>query len=448
MWFRGIAAIMLVATTVGCGQFGVAGPDDLGLVQRLSPTLQVTYTPRITSLGDEGERNRELSKWIVVSDDKCNKYLLQLSRGIRDSRLATDAVGTILSGLATILAPVGTKTALSGAATITLGVGGDFQSDLFAQQACEVLISAVQTVRARARKTLQANMQTPYVNYTFEQGLVDVQRYDQETCNLNVGLNELRASLLSGPETGRFSTPILPAPAGPPTSIFTPSPPPVAPPPPTDLGVRGGMSAMAQHPRQSRERVEPRSTSPAPVGQNYSRFIEGPVTFLSEDYLNGVFAALCVSRDDINDLDPAPTTARIRAFQDWSRRAARDPIPSATGRLTPDEIVRLASMPRCNKKRFENIYEANLFTGQDINSSPRLIKAMENVVPLASGEKPPTTVKEVRQRIPAVRDALANKLVLKDPALSNQLTNDLVNVLFGLSTDIPVSGSPVSAPGQ
>ena len=81
--------------------------------------------------------------------------MTQLSRGIRDLRLATDAVGTILSGLATILAPVGTKTALSGAATITLGVGGDFQSDLFAQQAGEVLISAVQTVRTRARKDLQ-----------------------------------------------------------------------------------------------------------------------------------------------------------------------------------------------------------------------------------------------------------------------------------------------------
>ena len=124
--------------------------------------------------------------------------------GFAISRLATDAVGTILSGLATILAPVGTKTALSGAATIALGVGGDFQSDLFAQQAGEVLIAAVQTVRTRARKTLQKNMQVSYVNYTLEQGLVDIQRYDQETCNLNVGLNELRASLIAGPNTERF----------------------------------------------------------------------------------------------------------------------------------------------------------------------------------------------------------------------------------------------------
>ena len=46
-------------------------------------------------------------------------------------------------------------------------------------------------------------MQVSYFNYTLEQGFVDIQRYDQETCNLNVGLNELRASLISGPDVKR-----------------------------------------------------------------------------------------------------------------------------------------------------------------------------------------------------------------------------------------------------
>ena len=80
MLFRGIAAIMLVATTGGCGQFGVAGPDDLGLAQSLSPTLRVSLQP-LTPLDDAGRRSQELSKWIVRSDYQCNKYLLQLSRG-------------------------------------------------------------------------------------------------------------------------------------------------------------------------------------------------------------------------------------------------------------------------------------------------------------------------------------------------------------------------------
>ena len=206
-------------------------------------------------LSVEVRRNQQLSKWLVRSDYLCNKYLTQLSRGIRDSRLSTDVVGTVLSGLATILAPVGTKTALSGAATIVLGVGGDFQSDLFAQQAGEVLISAVQTVRNRARKDLQDKMQAPYETYTLEQGLVDVQRYDQETCNLNVGLNELRASLIVGPDVKRPNNPILPLPPGPPSSllpppppIMPPVPPPPGPPPSAGPGTRKSVARTALDP--------------------------------------------------------------------------------------------------------------------------------------------------------------------------------------------------------
>src|SRR4051812_8912417 len=247
MWFRRIGPIMLAATTIGCGQYGVSGPNDLGLVEQLKPRLNVEFIPSpSTVLTDGVRRNRELSKWIVLSDDKCNKYLLQLSRGIRDSRLATDVVATVLSGLATILAPVGTKTALSGAATITLGVGGDLQSDLFAQQAGEVLISAVQTVRTRARLAMQEKMQARYADYTLEQGFVDVQRYDQETCNLNVGLNELRASLITGPEGRRPNTPILPLPAPPPPP--TPIAPVFFPPPPAPLPHRPAARPPGEQP--------------------------------------------------------------------------------------------------------------------------------------------------------------------------------------------------------
>ena len=70
-------------------------------------------------------------------------------------------------------------------------------------------------------------MQATYETYTLEQGLVDIQRYDQETCNLNVGLNELRASLIVGPDVKRPNNPILPLP---PQSLF-PGVGPMAPPP-------------------------------------------------------------------------------------------------------------------------------------------------------------------------------------------------------------------------
>src|SRR5439155_24941423 len=50
-------------------------------------------------------------------------------------------------------------------------------------------------------------------DYTLAQGLVDVQRYDRETCNLNVGLNEIRASLNTiGPVVPLANDPIIPLP--------------------------------------------------------------------------------------------------------------------------------------------------------------------------------------------------------------------------------------------
>jgi len=100
---------------------------------------------------------------------------------------------------------------------MVLGVGGDIQTDVFSEQASDVVSSAIQTVRARARARLQEKMQASYAAYSLEQGLVDIQRYDQETCTLNVGLNELRASLISGPQGNRSNEPILPLP---PTPLF------------------------------------------------------------------------------------------------------------------------------------------------------------------------------------------------------------------------------------
>jgi hypothetical protein len=102
---------------------------------------------------------------------------------------------------------------LAGSATIALGVGGDIQSDLFLQQAGDVVGTAIQAVRTRARIELQKKFTAKYADYTLEQGLVDVQRYDRETCNLNVGLNEIRASLnIVGPVAPQANDPVVPLP--------------------------------------------------------------------------------------------------------------------------------------------------------------------------------------------------------------------------------------------
>jgi hypothetical protein len=215
--FRGLVIpIMLVTAAAGCTRYGVSGPEDLGLASRFDPqinlaTMTTTLDPKRTDT--KIERNEILNRWLIRSDYLCADYQLQLSRSIRDTRLATDFLATVLAGLATIFAQPAVTRPLAGAATIALGVGGDIQSDLFLQQAGDVVGTAIQAVRTRARTELQKKFTAAYDDYTLEQGLVDVQRYDRETCNLNVGLNEIRASLnIIGPVAPQANNPIVPLP--------------------------------------------------------------------------------------------------------------------------------------------------------------------------------------------------------------------------------------------
>ena len=225
IFFRTLSlSAMLATTAVGCTHYGVSGPEDLGLAARFDPQqLPTTLTP-----GDPNpklSRNEVLSKWLIRSDYLCADYQLQLSRSIRDTRLATDFLATVLAGLATIFAQPAVTRPLAGSATIALGVGGDIQSDLFLQQAGDVVGTAIQAVRTRARTELEKKFTADYADYTLEQGLVDIQRYDRETCNLNVGLNEIRASLnIIGPVAPQANNPIAPLPPPAPEIGTGPSP--------------------------------------------------------------------------------------------------------------------------------------------------------------------------------------------------------------------------------
>ena len=164
--------------------------------------------PRIVGYGRYAYCER-IGSPISTLQFPCNIfYSAALSQSIRDTRLATDLLATVLAGLATIFAQPAATRPLSGAAIIALGVGGDIQSDLLLQQAGDVVGTAVRT---RARTELQKKFTAEYVDYTLEQGLVDIQRYDREACNLNVGLNEIRALLnIIGPIPRNPNNPIVP----------------------------------------------------------------------------------------------------------------------------------------------------------------------------------------------------------------------------------------------
>jgi hypothetical protein len=226
MNIRRLTLLTLAAGIVSActGPYGSSGPQDVGLKAEFDklrlPVTMDAAGPIDSDSSLQIRRNQILNEWIVKSDFLCSDYQLNLSREIRDTRLGTDIAATVLSGMATVFAKPALIHPLSGAATVALGVGGDIQSDLFLQQAGDVVSTAIQAVRTRARTEMQKKFAASYKDYTLEQGLVDVQRYDRETCNLNVGLNEIRASLnivgnIAGPLSPQASNPIIPLPAAP-----------------------------------------------------------------------------------------------------------------------------------------------------------------------------------------------------------------------------------------
>lgn len=188
-------------------------------------------------------------------------------------------------------------------------------------------------------------------------------------------------------------------------------------------------------PRKPQELVRSRTTEVPKISPNYARFLEDTSALYSPPQVKKIFAALCVSPTEVNNAGAASTTARIKAFQQWWHFDPAKQMPSATGRLTSREINFLLGQPDCERPRFENIYEVNFRRGagseppKDINS-PALIGAMNQK--LAEPKLAPNaTVSDMRSRIPDVRKAVKNQLVLTDSGLSNQLTKDLVNVLLG-----------------
>jgi hypothetical protein len=462
MFFRTFSlSVMLATTTVGCIHYGVSGPEELGLAARFDPQqLPTTLTP-----GDpnpELSRNEVLSKWLIRSDYLCADYQLQLSRAIRDTRLATDFLATVLAGLATIFAQPAVTRPLAGSATIALGVGGDIQSDLFLQQAGDVVGTAIQAVRTRARTELQRKFTADYADYTLEQGLVDVQRYDRETCNLNVGLNEIRASLnIIGPVAPQANDPIVPLPppatktgAGPsaasatsgatppmvtttsppivqPTSqggfVFTPgkvvTTPAVVPPPPAPPA---GGPIQLQPPQGAIQGVEeklppsaPRGNPPQAPKNRFGQFELG----LTGREISQIQTALCVPAD--GDLGPHGSKTRQAIRQYLDGRNQLDPHNTSdtlTPRIGTFLFEAVDDVGNCAGKGFLNAYEVGAY-GLPANLAEARIRELQGVLKdiltgsdlVINGKFDPKT----RTAIKAVRDKRGIT-----PGLDGQIDHD------------------------
>jgi hypothetical protein len=165
-----LLSIAFVSASMGCTQLQwgtgneIERADDLGLITSNPPppAMLISAIPNDYS---EEDRNRFAEEWLARSDYLCRQYKDKIIRVSRDSRFATSATATILSGLATIFTAASTIHPLAGAATIVSGVGAAAQVDAFAQQSGEVIASAIQTARQNQANQIEFNLTYPKRQY-------------------------------------------------------------------------------------------------------------------------------------------------------------------------------------------------------------------------------------------------------------------------------------------
>jgi hypothetical protein len=331
VWF-----LTLTGCTPWSPQNEIERADDLGLITNQPPpppplisTIPTNYT--------EDDRNRFVEEWMARSDYLCRQYKDKIIRFSRNTRFATDATSTILSGLATIFTAVGTIHPLTGSATIVSGVGAAAQTDTLAQQSGEVVASAIQTARENQANQIEYYLKFKKDQYNIYKAQRDVIEY-HNMCSMETALAQIRASLkATSPDAGRTppaaqgtqtpggaapagaetgSPPGLRPPAGATTGPISLAPPPVPQmPPPPRIDRRGDF-------RPPSPRDDPYAT---PTNEEFSK--------LRDLFRLSRFAATGQNSQNFRD--------KVKSFQQCLGK-------NQTGFLTQDELkIALEGDPKC-----------------------------------------------------------------------------------------------------
>ncbi|MGC2524699.1 MAG: hypothetical protein WA417_19015 [Stellaceae bacterium] len=307
------------------------------------------------------------------SDLLCRQYKDKIILLSRNSRFATDATSTILSGLATIFTAVGTIHPLTGAATIVSGVGAAAQTDTFEQQSGEIIASAIQTARENQANQIEHNLQTYGVDtYNIYRAQRDVIDY-HNMCSLETALAQVRSSLkASSPNEGQTS----PAAQG--VEPVKPS---------ITIGPAGGVGEQQTAPSGGAGTSQVSATGPAtpnigPQPNDRIAAAEGDERKIPAAWGRDIQMALCLS-PDVGTVTFGPKTrAAITLFRatpngkQLSSAGGTRPVPQG---LSRDEISFLRTQ-KCDAICYRNAYEFYQFGSvRELNSLiNRLLKAMPN----------------------------------------------------------------------
>jgi Putative peptidoglycan binding domain len=415
---------LTVIAVIGCTPLGarpgIERADDLGLQTAPTDVQQLPPLPPLPLLSAPEARDRFyrdgfVEQWMARSDLLCREYKDKIILVSRNTKFATDATSTILSGLATIFTAVGTIHPLTGAATIVSGVGAAAQTDTFGQQSGEIIASAIQTARENQANQIEFNLLHQDTNqYNIYRAQRDVIGY-HSMCSLETALAQVRASLkATSPDQGQtppaaqalpLAEPIAPPPlANPPPQ---PNPPPPNPPPPPPPHVATGPPKRLLPPQV--EIIGATSLAEKSMTPEEGRRVQ---------------AALCVPPDP-GAVKFGPQT---RAAIDMFRTTGGHQGP--TGGLTQREIIFLTDrkLAPCDTTQFANVFEYYRYRTDDHETSASKIKGLQAQLRSKGKDVPDTG-----QFDPATRKAIGELQEANGMKPIGQVTRDFLGLLHNVS---------------
>jgi hypothetical protein len=146
-------------------------------------------------------RNSVQDRLVAASNAICREYKSGLQQEHANVNLIFGGASTVLGGVGAMISAVGAARIFSGASAISSGLRAEYNQDLYAMLATEVVTKAIDKTRADALKDIDARQNSVLRNYTLERAIADAIEYHSR-CSLVAGLQEAAAAVSQSDNVG------------------------------------------------------------------------------------------------------------------------------------------------------------------------------------------------------------------------------------------------------
>lgn len=201
------------------GRFRTMAEENLGNLDAARPLaprmieVDLIVAQQVMDASPDAARKKEIRNdvvgWLIqASDERCGLYLETLNETDRETSVFFNGLATILGGLGAIFTPATTVRALSGAAGISAGVGGNWSNSAFLAQSQQAIAKAIRSRRATIRDEVRGRFSDEVTAWPLSSAASDVQRY-HDSCSLPGAFAEITDALQRPSVTPRTTMDII-----------------------------------------------------------------------------------------------------------------------------------------------------------------------------------------------------------------------------------------------